>query len=150
MALLGVRACDLRAIEVQDRVFVGSPFVEPRYHGRRERCLVVAVNCVEAGDLCFCASMRTGPRVREGFDLCLTELSDAFLAEVGSAAGQRILDRLPTRPATTDHARRLDQGIEACAADMGRTIDTRDLPGLLFGNNVPCGRPDGPTKRSTR
>lgn len=134
MAFLGVRACDLAAIEVQDRVFVGGPLADPRYQARRERGLVVAVNCVEAGDLCFCVSMGTGPRVRGAFDLCLTELSDVFLIEAGSAAGQRILDRLPTQPATADHARRLDQGIEACAADMGRTLDTRDLPGLLFGN----------------
>ena len=72
-AFLGVRPCDLRAIAIQDRVLAqpGS-----RYGQRRARVFIVAVNCTEPGETCFCASMGTGPGVDgvTGYDLALTEL----------------------------------------------------------------------------
>ena len=59
-AFLGVRPCDLRAIAIQDRVLAqpGS-----RYGQRRARAFIVAVNCTEPGETCFCTSMGTGPGV---------------------------------------------------------------------------------------
>ena len=55
-AFIGVRPCDLAAIGVQDRVFLGGPFVDPRYKARREGNFIVAVNCSHSGANCF--SMR--------------------------------------------------------------------------------------------
>ena len=72
-AFLGVRACEIAAISIQDRVFLG-PYPDPGYRSRRTPAFVVAVECGQAGRTCFCASMGTGPRVREGYDLALTEL----------------------------------------------------------------------------
>ncbi len=90
-AFIGVRACELAAIGVQDRVFAGGEHVDPAYAARREAVLLVAVNCAVAADTCFCSSMGTGPAVSGGHDLALTELIDAaghrFLVEAGSAVG---------------------------------------------------------------
>ena len=36
-ALLGVRPCDLRAIDIQDRVFVENTYQDVRYKARREQ-----------------------------------------------------------------------------------------------------------------
>ena len=62
-AFLGVRPCDLRAVAIQDRVLAqpGS-----RYAARRARLFIVAVNCTEPGETCFCASMGTGPGADKG------------------------------------------------------------------------------------
>ena len=105
-AFLGVRSCDLHAIEVQDRVFLDRMLesgggLDPDYAARRRSSFVVAVNCAEPGGTCFCVSMGTGPRARRGYDLALTELLDdgghRFLAEVGQrrrgAAARRAADR---------------------------------------------------------
>ena len=43
LAFLGVRACELAALGVQDRVFLGGPFIETDYQLRRRATLVVAV-----------------------------------------------------------------------------------------------------------
>jgi NAD(P)H-flavin reductase len=134
MAFIGVRACELAAIGVQDRVFRGGPFEEKRYANRRDGALIVAVNCVEAGELCFCDSMNTGPRVGDGHDLCLTELERGFVVEAGSDRGAALLDALGVAGASDDDMSAADAGVERCRADMGRTVDTDDLPGLLFGN----------------
>src|SRR5262249_16164258 len=71
-AFLGVRACELAALRVQDRVFLEGTYVDPIYQSRREQALIIAVNCTMAGANCFCSSMNTGPECRSGFDLALT------------------------------------------------------------------------------
>lgn len=134
LALLGVRACELRAVEIQDKVFLGGPFHESGYERRRETSLVIAVNCLEAGELCFCVSMKTGPRVESGFDLCLTELEDVFLIESGSERGVQLLGLLPTRAVTDEEQGCADEGIESCRQSMGRSMETSGLPELLLGN----------------
>src|SRR5271167_2677397 len=73
-AFIGVRACELHAIAIQDKVFLDGQFVDPGYKARRESLFLVAVNCGQAGGNCFCASMSTGPKATSGYDLALTEL----------------------------------------------------------------------------
>jgi hypothetical protein len=65
-ALLGVRACELHALAVQDQVFLHRDglFTDPYYAKARERLFLVAVECEHPGGTCFCASMGTGPEVR--------------------------------------------------------------------------------------
>lgn len=132
-AFLGVRACEIAAMDVQDRVFLGGR-ADPRYATRRAAALVVAVQCTEAGDLCFCASTGTGPRVEGGADLVLTEADDGFLVDARTDAGRAVLGALPVVPAGPERVAAAEAGVRACAAGMGRSMDVRGLPGLLFGN----------------
>ena len=60
-ALIGVRACELAALEVQDRTLLHGPYVDPVYAARRQSLFIVAVNCTESDAACFCASLSTGP-----------------------------------------------------------------------------------------
>jgi formate hydrogenlyase subunit 6/NADH:ubiquinone oxidoreductase subunit I len=136
VAVIGARACDLAAVAVQDRTFLGGPFREPDYARRRREAFFVAVNCGQAGGTCFCASMDTGPRLRAGHDIALTELEDPhrFLAEAGTPRGGALLDRLGAAPAPEADRARADAVCEATAASMGRTLDTRDIKELLYRN----------------
>jgi len=123
-ALLGVRACELAALVVQDRVFDNGAFADSGYQGRRKGAFLVAVNCTRAGGTCFCASMETGPAVRDGFDLALTELLDEsghrFLVQVGSERGAQVLQGVPRRPARADEIAAAQALVEAAATAMGR------------------------------
>ncbi|MFM8706905.1 MAG: sulfite reductase subunit A, partial [Planctomycetia bacterium] len=92
LAVIGVRACDLAALAVQDRVFLGGPHVDSAYRARRERLFLVAVNCRRAAATCFCHSMQCGPAATQGFDLALTESGDRFAVEVGSERGGSVLE----------------------------------------------------------
>src|SRR5690606_34477302 len=84
-AFIGVRSCDLHAIQVQDKVFMNERHPDPLYAGRRDKALIIVVNCGQAAKTCFCTSMNTGPRAQGGYDLALTEILDGedhyFLAE---------------------------------------------------------------------
>jgi sulfhydrogenase subunit beta (sulfur reductase) len=136
MAYLGVRACELAAIRIQDRVFTGGPAVDPGYAERRRRVLLIAVQCGQAGRTCFCVSMGTGPAVRDGFDLSLTERIEggrhAFLVEVGSESGARVARALPLRPAGPDDLAAAEAAVAHAAGSMGRTLDTEGIHDLLL------------------
>jgi ferredoxin len=136
-AFLGVRPCDLRAIEIQDRV-LGQP--GSRYAQRRAGAFVIAVNCTEPGQTCFCTSMGTGPGAGEsGYDLALTELTGdgghRFLVETGSPRGVAVLERVPSQPAAEADVRGARSEVEAAADRMGRQMDTGDLRELMAGSH---------------
>ncbi len=123
LALLGVRACDLAAILIQDRVFLGGQHPDPDYRARREGAFIVAVNCARATSTCFCTSMGTGPRARHGHDLALTELPDGrLLAEAATGRGAEVLAELPGRPAADRDLGEADSILAATAASITRTM----------------------------
>ncbi|HET9076597.1 MAG TPA: 4Fe-4S dicluster domain-containing protein [Acidimicrobiales bacterium] len=133
-AFVGVRACDLRAIEVQDLVFDRGPVPDPRYASRRTDALIIAVNCTEPGGTCFCASMGTGPRAAGGFDLALTEVLEGehrFVVEIGSDAGAELMASAPRRPAHPGEIEGAAALVDAAAGRMGRTMGVEGLPELL-------------------
>jgi ferredoxin len=137
-AFLGVRACELHAIAIQDRVFLGGPHIDPHYRARREGAFIVAVNCGTAGGTCFCVSMNTGPKASSGFDLALTEIlrerEPLFLVEAGTDAGREIVAGLPHRPATEEETREAESVIARTAASMGRQMRSDDVHELLLRN----------------
>ena len=133
-AFLGVRACEIAAIEVQDRTFLHGPYVDPIYRDRRDRALIIAVNCTQAASTCFCTSMNTGPRCRSGFDLALTETADGFVVEAGSDAGGRILEQLPTREPETTDLTAAETARQQAVDQITRRLDTTDIRNLLLDN----------------
>src|SRR5271168_607919 len=123
-AFLGVRGCDLAAIATLDRVLVGSAYPDNSFVSRRRQTFVVAVNCTEPGGLCFCASMGTGPAVRPGYDLALTERVEgeaaSYLVDVGSQDGADVLAEMPRRSADSEEIACARADVEAAADKMGR------------------------------
>ncbi len=139
MAFIGVRACDLNAIAVQDKVFIEGEFCDPGYRARRQKAFILAVNCTQAGGTCFCASMKTGPKAISGFDLAMTEIIDEkkhyFLFETGTELGREVLSQVSSRPAGEEDMILLDQGIGKALSQMGRSLDTVKIKELLYANS---------------
>ena len=101
LAFVGVRSCELHAIEIQDRVFIGGTHVDRDYAARREGAFIVAVNCFEPGGTCFCASMGTGPerrgRVRPGVDRAARRRAPVPGRGRAAIADAEVLAELPAR-----------------------------------------------------
>ena len=137
-AFLGMRACELAGVAVQDRVFMGGPVADPGYAARRRRILRIAVQCGQAGGTCFCVSMGTGPGVRTGADLIVTEiLGDGhhyFLVEVGSPDGAKVLADVPLRGAALGDPEEAEAIVAHTASSMGRTLDTAGIHDALMKN----------------
>jgi ferredoxin len=137
LALVGVRSCDLHAIEIHDRVLLARAAQDVRYAARREAVLIVAVTCSDPGGTCFCASMGTGPEPTEGYDIALTELLEGehrFLARPGSPRGESLLGRLPSVPASTADLDQARTVVEGARSRMGRELDTDGLHDLLHAS----------------
>lgn len=139
-AFIGVRACELAAIRVQDRVFLEGAQVDPHYRAHREGAFIVAVNCGEAHSTCFCVSMETGPKAFEGsgYDLSLTEIAVdggySYLVEVGSDDGRAMLATLAQRSATDADRAAAEAAIANAVKTQGRKLDTEGLRDLLLAN----------------
>jgi len=138
LAFVGVRACELRAIAIHDRVFLSGSFRDKAYTVRRDHAFIVSVNCGQACGTCFCVSMDAGPKVEAGFDLALTELieegSHRFVMEIGSAAGMDLIKDLPHRPATAEEIAAAERVVDRTRGQMGRQLDTDGLKELLQAN----------------
>jgi len=139
-AFLGVRACELAAIAVQDRVLLEDKYRDPIYGGRRSGVFLIAVQCTQSAATCFCASMGTGPAVGADYpvDLVLTELLGSkghrFLVRAGSERGAEVLDEVRTTSATEADLHEAEAGVEKAASQQVRSIDNNGIKELLYQN----------------
>jgi ferredoxin len=134
-AFIGVRPCELAAIQIQDRVFIREDFSDPIYADRRANLFLVTVNCLHPSRTCFCTSMNTGPKASNGFDLSLTELEGIFLVEIGSDAGIAIMQQVEWQPASAFMRQTAEDGFQDVGEAMARQLnDIDNLPEIIMSN----------------
>ena len=140
VAFLGVRACELAALRVQDRVFLGQPFRDDDYAARRAAAVVVATECTTCAATCFCASMDTGPEIGAdtGADLVLTEVAGGFVVRAPTDTGRGIAAALPLADATSEHTAAAAAAVAAVREHQGVQVDAAVLADRLRS------RPDDP------
>jgi sulfhydrogenase subunit beta (sulfur reductase) len=134
LAIIGVRACDLAGLYLQDKHFLHKEPRDPGYLTRRQQLLLVAVNCSHPAATCFCASTGDGPRATYGYDIVLSELDDGYLIEGRSQSGLTLLAGLPTRPATQAELEQEETEIQQAASRQTRRLPGRNLKHSLFAN----------------
>lgn len=86
----GVRACDTYGVAYTDRFYM-KEFMDPNYQSRRAKATIVAVNCLRAGEHCFCTSIGTDVFSTMGHDLALTPMEDIFLVEAATEKGHGLI-----------------------------------------------------------
>lgn len=136
-AFVGVRACELAAMEIQGRVFNGNGEVDRTYAATSGAAVRIAVNCAVAGGTCFCASMETGPRCSTGYDIVVTEVVEEgrhdFILEAGTDLGSELLGEMPGRLARGPDLDHVADIVARTEARMGREMDTAGVRDLLVG-----------------
>jgi sulfhydrogenase subunit beta (sulfur reductase) len=65
----GLHPCDLKAIEMLDRVYLDQDPVDELYKKRREKTTVVALACNEPDPFCFCGVFGINPGYAPGADI---------------------------------------------------------------------------------
>ena len=156
--LFGVRPCDVAGLGYLDRFFLGE-HADINYHARRQHVLTVAVNCLKAGPLCFCASFGAGPFAPSPaganltgttgemtYDLLLTPDTaggeTCYWVEVGTARGRVLLGDVTAwlhRDVEGRGAARRETLEAAARRTLARSVDAEALPSLLaahFNNPV--------------
>ncbi|UCG47761.1 MAG: 4Fe-4S dicluster domain-containing protein, partial [Phycisphaerales bacterium] len=94
-AVFGLKACDLRSIEILDKVFKEDEFEDPFYTARREKMFIISADCTDPEESCFCSLLEGQPFVQGGFDLNVSRLKDGLLVEAGSQKGKAFVGKHP-------------------------------------------------------
>lgn len=88
--IIGVKACDLHALQILDLAFAGL-FPDPHYWLYRENTFLVATDCTSPWDSCFCTEVGGSPFPIQGFDWGLSEVPEGFVVEIGTEKGREKL-----------------------------------------------------------
>ncbi|MDP2959637.1 MAG: 4Fe-4S dicluster domain-containing protein [Longimicrobiales bacterium] len=146
--LLNVRSCDLKGLLYLRRMHAAD-LPDESLLRRFESFTLVSLACSTPCPSGFCVCCDAGPFLHEGFDLQLTDLGDAFLAEVGSEKGRRLVEAGDGlfRPATEEEVarrRELEEGAlqsfgpETCHFGSAmRRISTRRVADTLWESMAP-------------
>ncbi len=135
IAVIGARPCELAALGVHDTVLTGGDYIDSDYALRRAESFIVSVDCTEPGEVCFCASMGTGPAATSLFDLAVTELKVdgewEYVGRYGSERGEAVLERVAHRQPDQIEVSLARSAVSAASDEMGRELDTTGLPQYL-------------------
>jgi len=93
IVLFGIKPCDLKAIEVLDRIAEKN---ENTYYAWRRSMvsLIVVEECLVPGNTCFCGAVGSGPDVQRGFDVSYARLGEVVVFKYGSSRGKQLLEEI--------------------------------------------------------
>ena len=91
--ILGVKACDLKALAALDEMFLKGDLIDPFYKTWRENTILISSDCPQPGETCFCNLLGGNPFAESGFDLNLSFIDDGVLVEAGSEKGKEMLEK---------------------------------------------------------
>ena len=89
--VLGAKGCDVTAMFLLDSVQIEGEFTAPLYKIRRDKMFVVAADCDECKETCFCNLLGNNPWPEGGYDLAVSKISGGYLLEAGSERGEKVL-----------------------------------------------------------
>ncbi len=90
--VFGVRGCDVKSLEVLDKVFLAEP-VDSYYKTRREHGVIVSMACNKPTETCFCGTFGVDASAPAGDILCY-KTNDAFYLEGQTEKGIALLAKL--------------------------------------------------------
>ncbi|OGB69952.1 MAG: hypothetical protein A2Y94_08865 [Caldithrix sp. RBG_13_44_9] len=91
LVIIGSKACDINALKIIDKVYREGDYPDPYYLRAREKNIIIASDCLDAGKFCACTLMNSLPYPEKDFDLNLSAADENILIEVGSEQGEKLL-----------------------------------------------------------
>ncbi len=131
-AVIGVRACDLAAMALQDQHFISGDNIDQAYASRRQQLIIVAVNCTHPASTCFCHATGDGPVIQDHYDILLDELDDGFAIQTGSSRGEAIVAQLRLHALTPQHHQQIQAAHDAAVEHQSRYLPATDIAALLL------------------
>jgi len=134
--IFGIHPCDMHAISILDRTFLGD-YEDSYYRRLRKETMTCVLNCNKACDKGFCSSMATGPflRIREGYDMEMTMVKEDFLIEFGSQKGKTMVEKAKGLEQAGESDFKQKAALEQKAIlSFTKRIDTEGMPQLIMRN----------------
>ncbi len=148
--VLGIHPCDMHAISVLDKTFLGD-FKDIYYRTLREQVITVVLNCNLHCEQGFCASMGTGPflQLKDGFDIVMTMIPAngayekaarkkpphqyllEFFSDRSLALAEKIEEPQNAQIEDFEEKRRIE---DHARTSFRKSVDTKGLVELLMAN----------------
>jgi sulfhydrogenase subunit beta (sulfur reductase) len=93
--IFGIRPCDIKSIQILDRLFMNEDYVDNFYKRLRDNTVLFSYGCNTPRTTCFCSSFDNGPFSSEGADAFITDIGDSYLIEGITDQGKQIIEQLP-------------------------------------------------------
>jgi len=100
--IFGVRACDFKAFDVLDKVFLSDP-VDSYYASRRDHGIIMTMACTRPSETCFCKSFGIDPANPSGDISCWMD-NDNIYFEANTEKGSALLEKVADVLKDTDDA----------------------------------------------
>ena len=113
--VFGMKACDVKGVEVLDKVFLSDP-VDSFYAARREHGTIVALACSEPEETCFCQVFGIDA-VNPGADVTVWLVDDVLYWQANTEKGQTLTTQVESLLETAD-----DQKIEEQKKAVGEIL----------------------------
>ncbi len=143
-AVLGLRPCDAKAIELVRLNFDTDEYKDPYWLNLYEATTFVGLACDKPCSTCFCTTAGCGPYHEEGLDILLVDNDQSYLAKALTDKGEALLKAAgweTTADAEKGHRCRKRAAAEArivssVATENLRDADTLALHGADFWEDV--------------
>lgn len=90
--IVGVKACDLKALHLLDKAMLQSGFVDPAYKQWRDNSLIISSDCDYLHETCSCNRVNGHPFPENGFDLNLSVIGGNYFIQIGSERSQEFIE----------------------------------------------------------
>lgn len=127
--LVGLRACDISALNILDDVLLHGHFPAASYLARRKNTFVIGFDHLPLPD-CFCRSMNRHT-VTRGFNLFCSDIGDDYYLAINSSKAFNFLREFITREPTDEDNCRLIERRKLIQESFQTDIDVTVLPGIL-------------------
>ena len=127
--VFGIRACDVKAFDILDRVFLTEPR-DSFYAMKREKGIIVSVACTRPAETCFCTAFGINAAEPDG-DVSCWKTEDSLYLKANTEKGEKLLSNLSDVLENADDGA-VDTQKKAIAKIMDK-LPLKDLSTDAFG-----------------
>ncbi|HOX28752.1 MAG TPA: 4Fe-4S dicluster domain-containing protein [bacterium] len=88
--VFGARPCDASSLPIMDKVFTWD-YNDSLYLARRDKTTIVSIACESPAASCRCESVGISPSAKDGSDVLLTPIGDAYTVDAVTEKGEKLV-----------------------------------------------------------
>ncbi len=126
LAVVGIRACDARAMKLMDKIFL-EDIIDPYYQARRENLLLIGYACEKAGEYCFCSSFGIKPYESKDVDIFVSEIDGRQLLDIISKEGEEFSEKFELEDASDEDLNAKKKFEEEVMKSFTKSVNLEDI-----------------------
>jgi len=129
LVLIGLRPCDISAINILDNVLLNGHYPSPYYLARRKNTFIIGMDHLPLPD-CFCKSMNHHT-VSDGFHLFCSDIGDKYYLSINSSKAYTYLKDFSIGEPTEEDDCRLIERRKLIKQSFRTSVEVTGLPSFL-------------------